>query len=131
MRHFLGVSAVTQDKLNFVLHIPRTWEGAELAWCGRDLSKINAWCSRVEFLNAEDAQSCKHCLTKYRAAPASSRDFNWFHVEELQKKSFQGHPLSDEEMKLCRLALKANPDRYRNYTVQLREEYKQSLRGGL
>jgi hypothetical protein len=52
------------NKTNFVLHIPRTWEGAKFAWCGRDLSKINAWSSRVEFLNAEDDKSCKHCLVK-------------------------------------------------------------------
>jgi hypothetical protein len=54
------------NKTNFVLHIPRTWEGAKLAWCGRDLSKINAWSSRVEFLNAEEDKSCKHCLIKWQ-----------------------------------------------------------------
>jgi len=119
------------NKTNFVLHIPRTWEGADRAWCGRDMTKISAWKTKVEFLNADADQSCKHCLIKYRNAPADRREsvVNWLRVEEIQKKSFHGRPLTDLEIKQCQLAIKADRVRYSNYAAQLREEYKQSLRG--
>lgn len=116
------------SKTAFVSHIPRRWEGATLAWCGRDLSKVKSWPSKVEFINAEEQMSCKHCLIKYRSAPENK--LNWFRVEEIQQKSFHGSQPSDEDVRLCQLAIKVDPARYRNYAARLREEYKQSLRGG-
>lgn len=120
------------SKTALVFHIPRQWEGATLAWCGRDLSKVQSWPSKVEFLNADDDQSCKHCLIKYRNVPADRREsaVNWLRVEEIQKKSFHGRPLTDLEIKQCQLAIKTDRVRYSKYAAQFREEYKQSLRGG-
>ena len=57
----------------------------------------------------------------------SSTPVDWIAVEQLRRRSFHGQLLSEDELALCKQAIREDVERYHRIGVQVREDYQKSL----